>query len=599
MGSRRDGPLIVQSDKTVLLDVHHPGADEVREGLGSFAELLKTPDHIHTYRISSLSLWNAASAGMTCADVIDILDSYARNAIPKAVKADISSIMDRFGRLIMRRRGEHLVVAVSEDLWDDVCALASIQELVETFDEDNRELVIGEGARGEIKRALTRMGYPVEDMAGFLEGDHLALSLATAQNTGAETDFNLRPYQHAAAQSFYQDGDSRGGSGVVVLPCGAGKTVTAMAVMELYQTKTLVLTNSTTAVRQWVREILEKTDLRPEDVAEYSAESKSIAPVTVSTYQMITYRQNKTEGFPHFDAFMAVNWGLVVYDEVHLLPAPVFRMTAELQARRRLGLTATLIREDGREDEVFSLIGPKRYDMPWRRLEKGGYIAEAKIVEMRVPLAASIADTYELVGRREQYRIAAENGLKLRALEALLNRHDGDRILVIGMYLRQLARIRALIGAEIITSRTSQEDRERLYADFREGRITTLIVSKVANFAVDLPDANIAIQVSGTFGSRQEEAQRLGRVLRPKSHDRPTVFYTLVSEDTTETRFAENRRLFLTEQGYDYEIVEARREFGDLDWTDSEDLVKPGIDEEFDEAIAKARAKSGAGEKSR
>ncbi len=446
MGSRRDGPLIVQGDKTVLLDVHHPGAEAVREGLGSFAELLKTPDHMHTYRISSLSLWNAASSGMSCRDVLDILENYARNPISKAIKAEISSIMDRFGRLIMRRRGEHLVVVVSEDLWDDVCALASIKDLVDEFDDENRELVIGEGARGEIKRALTRMGYPVEDMAGFVEGDHLALALLTTDNIGEAGAFSLRPYQRAASEAFYQDGDSRGGSGVVVLPCGAGKTLTAMAVMELYQTKTLILTNSTTAVRQWVRELLEKTDLKASDVAEYSSESKSIAPVTVSTYQMITYRHSKTEGFPHFDAFMAVNWGLVVYDEVHLLPAPVFRMTAELQARRRLGLTATLIREDGREDEVFSLIGPKRFDMPWRRLEKGGYIAEAKIVEMRVPLSGSIADTYELVGRREQYRIAAENGLKLRALRALLARHRGDRILIIGMYLRQLARIRALIG---------------------------------------------------------------------------------------------------------------------------------------------------------
>jgi DNA excision repair protein ERCC-3 len=575
MKSRRDGPLIVQSDKTVLLDLHHPQAEEVRDRLATFAELLKTPDHMHTYRLTAISLWNAAAAGVGRDSVIETLQSFARNPVPRAVRDEISGLMGRFGGLILRREGEHrLRLGVSKDLWDEVSSLAVVAELSEFVDDAACEIHVHEAQRGEIKRALTRAGYPVEDFAGYLEGDALDIDLAASLGDGRS--FALRPYQRAAAEAFYQDGDRRGGSGVVVMPCGAGKTVTAIAVMNLYRTKTLVLTNSTTAVRQWVRELIEKTGLSEDQVAEYSSESKTIAPVTVSTYQMITWRSNKIGGFPHFEAFMRENWGLVVYDEVHLLPAPVFRMTAELQARRRLGLTATLVREDGREDEVFSLIGPKRYDMPWRRLEEKGFIAAAKLVEMRVPLARSLLAIYEDAGNRNRYRLAAENPIKLRALECLLEKHRDDRVLIIGMYLRQLAAIRVLTGAPMITSRTAQEDREELFRRFREGDLDVLIVSKVANFAIDLPDANIAIQVSGTFGSRQEEAQRLGRILRPKSHDRETVFYTLVTDDSREVRFAENRRLFLTEQGYDYQVMDVRRVFPVKDWTDAEEPVGSG-----------------------
>ncbi|MEZ6194282.1 MAG: helicase-associated domain-containing protein [Planctomycetota bacterium] len=569
MASRRDGPLIVQGDRSVLLDLHHPRAEEARDRLSSFAELLKTPDHLHTYRITPISLWNAAAAGLRRETVLETLEELARNPLPSAVREEIDEVMRRFGGLVLRRDEAHrLRLQVSEELWDRVRGLAVIAELVEVYDDGARELVVHEAQRGEIKRALTRAGFPVEDLAGYLEGDAFEIELATG--VAVDGNFALRPYQREAAEAFYQDGDRRGGSGVIVMPCGAGKTVTAMAVMSLYRTKTLVLTNSTTAVRQWIREILEKTGLDPDDVAEYSSESKRIAPVTVSTYQMMTWRSTKIGGYPHFEAFMRENWGLVVYDEVHLLPAPVFRMTAEVQARRRLGLTATLVREDGREDEVFSLIGPKRYDMPWRRLEQRGFIAAAQLVELRVPLARSKMYAYEEADNRDRYRIAAENPLKLRALTEILERHRGDRVLVIGMYLRQLATIRALIGCPLITSRTPQEEREELYRAFREGEIDVLAVSKVANFAIDLPDANIAIQVSGTYGSRQEEAQRLGRILRPKSHDRDTVFYTLVTEDTRETRFAENRRLFLTEQGYDYRVEDVRRVFPRADWTDAE-----------------------------
>ena len=568
MASRRDGPLIVQSDRTVLLDVHHKDADAARERLAQFAELVKSPDNLHTYRISSLSLWNAASAGLCYDDVVSFLDEFSMFPIPKNLTREISEVMSRFGQLLMRREGNDLVLSVTPELWEDVSELKTIAEFIVEKNELGHELIVAEEARGELKRNLVRAGYPVEDIAGYVEGDAMQFSLVDELPGGVP--FVLRPYQQAAAEAFYQDGDQRGGNGVVVLPCGAGKTITAMAAMNLYQTKTLILTNSTTAVRQWVRELKEKTNLPHDQIAEYSAEVKDIAPVTVSTYQMITYRSSKGGGFPHFEAFLTSNWGLVVYDEVHLLPAPVFRMTAELQARRRLGLTATLVREDGREDEVFSLIGPKRYDMPWRRLEGQGFIAEARCVELRVPFGREDAVQYETAGLRDRYRLAAENPLKLKALTALLERHSSDRVLIIGMYLKQLAQIRAMTGIEMITSKTPQADRERLYAAFREGRITQLIVSKVANFAVDLPDANVAIQVSGTFGSSQEEAQRLGRVLRPKSHEKETLFYTLVTDDTREMIFAANRQMFLTEQGYHYEVWHAKREFPDRDWSNSE-----------------------------
>ncbi len=568
MASRRDGPLIVQSDRSVLLDVHHPRAEEARERLAQFAELIKSPDNLHTYKISPLSLWNAAAAGVFFADVVSFLDQFSMFPIPRQLTSEIEEKMGRFGKLLMRREGDDLVLSITPELWEDVSDLETIADFVVERDDLGHELIIDEAARGELKRALVRAGYPVEDIAGYVEGDAMQFSLVDELPGGVP--FGLRPYQRAAAEAFYQDGDQRGGNGVVVLPCGAGKTITAMAAMNLYQTKTLILTNSTTAVRQWVRELKEKTNLPHTEIAEYSSEVKDIAPVTVSTYQMITYRSTKTGDFPHFDNFMTVNWGLVVYDEVHLLPAPVFRMTAELQARRRLGLTATLVREDGREDEVFSLIGPKRYDMPWRRLEGQGFIAQARCVEMRVPFGKDDALHYEHAGLRDRYRLAAENPFKLKALDALLVRHADDRVLIIGMYLKQLAQIRAMTGIEIITSKTSQSDREKLYSAFRDGRISQLIVSKVANFAVDLPDANIAIQVSGTFGSRQEEAQRLGRVLRPKSHEKETVFYTLVTDDTREMIFAANRQLFLTEQGYHYEVKQAKGEFPLMDWSSSE-----------------------------
>ncbi|MCB9832354.1 MAG: DEAD/DEAH box helicase [Planctomycetes bacterium] len=568
--ARRDGPLIVQNDRTVLLDVHHPRADEARENLAQFAELVKSPENLHTYRISPISLWNAAAAGIPCEDVVAFLDRFSMLPLPRTLTGQIEEIMSRFGRLLLRRENDRLVLSVSQDLWDRVAALKSLVDFVTEADPERCELVVAEAARGELKRALVRAGFPVEDIAGYLEGDSLDFDLQ--ERLGDGSGFGLRSYQRAAAEAFYQDGDQRGGNGVVVLPCGAGKTVTAMAVMQLYQTKTLVLTNSTTAVRQWLRELRDKTNLPETAIAEYSSEVKEIAPVTVSTYQMITYRSARDGDHPHFTAFMRENWGLVVYDEVHLLPAPVFRMTAELQARRRLGLTATLVREDGREDEVFSLIGPKRYDMPWRRLEGQGFIAEARCVEVRVPFAREDALQYEEAGRRERYRLAAENPLKLRALAALLDRHASDRVLIIGMYLKQLAQIRAMTGIDIITSKTTLADREQLYGDFRQGKITRLIVSKVANFAIDLPDANVAIQVSGTFGSRQEEAQRLGRVLRPKSHDLETIFYTLVTDETREMRFAANRQMFLTEQGYHYEVMNVRSEFAALDWSNSEDL---------------------------
>ena len=557
MASRRDGPIIVQNDRTILLDVHHEAAEEAREHLGLFAELVKSPDNLHTYRISSLSLWNAAAVGLTSEDVTEFLKSWSRFPVPKAVRREVAATMERYGRLILRRHENgRLLLCVAPEYFEDVIALESLDDHVGEIDAEASEMFVHEDSRGEIKRVLTRAGFPVEDMAGYSEGDRLEFELAKELPNGAP--FGLRPYQDAAACAFYQDGLERGGHGVVVLPCGAGKTIVGMGVMNLYQTSTLILTNSSTAVRQWVRELREKTDLPQDAIGEYTSDVKLILPVTVTTYQMLTYRRGTTGTYPHFEEFMTRNWGLLVYDEVHLLPAPVFRITAEIQARRRLGLTATLVREDGREDEVFSLIGPKRYEMPWKRLERGGYIAAAQCVEVRTPLSAELDSTYANASRRDRYRIAAENPLKLAVLEALLEKHRADRVLVIGMYLRQLEQIRILTGADLITSRTPQHERERLYGEFRRGEIDRLIVSKVANFAIDLPDANIAIQVSGTFGSRQEEAQRLGRILRPKEKDCDTIFYSLVTEDTREMVFGTNRQLFLTEQGYAYEIVDAR-----------------------------------------
>ena len=413
---------------------------------------------------------------------------------------------------------------------------------------------IDPGNRGALKVAMIRVGYPLIDRAGFRTGATLDIEMPTDEN------FSLRPYQEASVKAFFEDQGGGGGSGVVVLPCGAGKTLVGMGLISQLRCQTLILAPNITAVRQWRKELLARTTLQPDQIGEYSGKEKVIAPVTIATYQIMAHRNSKTEDFTHLDLFAAHDWGLIIYDEVHLLPAPVFRFTAEIQARRRLGLTATLVREDGREDEVFTLIGPRIYDMPWRDLEKEGFIAQVRCVEVRMDMPETDREQYISADRRHRFRISSENPRKLEKLKSLLKRHKEDRILVIGQYLAQLRAVALEIGAPLITGHTPQDEREELYSAFREGELGVLIVSKVGNFAVDLPDASVAIQISGTYGSRQEEAQRLGRVLRPKSDGRSASFYSLVTRDSRDQDFAVRRQRFLMEQGYQYEIEECEEE---------------------------------------
>ena len=547
-------PLIVQTDGTVLLETWHPDYEAARDRLVRFAELLKSPEYVHFYRITPVSIWNAAALGERVDDLVDWLCGNARFPIVPAVLAQLREWFHRYGLLrLVPGRGERLEL-VSDDaaVLADVCGNAVLADLVEF---EGGRCTVPAARRGDLKQALVKLGYPVDDRAGYQRGDELAFTLRAATRAGRA--FALRDYQRAAADAFWAGGSERGGCGVVVLPCGAGKTVVGIAAMRLLQTNTLVLTTNTVAVRQWCRELLDKTDLGEDAVGEYTGEHKQIRPVTVATYQILTHRKGKLDGFTHLDLFDRGGFGLIVYDEVHLLPAPVFRATAGIQARRRLGLTATLVREDGRQDEVFSLIGPKRYELPWKQLERQGFLAPATCREVRVPLAPARAQRYANAGARQQIRIAADNEQKLDVVGALLGAHDGDRVLVIGQYLEQLQEIATVFRLPLITGQTPNQERERLYAAFRRGDLPRLVVSKVGNFAVDLPDANVAIQVSGTFGSRQEEAQRLGRVLRPKQDGGAAHFYTLVSADTREQEFAQKRQLFLTEQGYSYDIVAA------------------------------------------
>lgn len=542
----------MQRDRTVLLDLHADGADEVREGLSRFAELVKSPEHLHTYRLSALSLWNAAFSGMSGEEILGFLEEHSMTGVPRDIRRYVDDMLSRTGRARLVREGGDLVLRLDDEVREELLRKGSIAALVEV-DEEGRA-VVPTAHRGLLKKALVKAGYPVEDLAGYEAGDTLTFGLLQEDRSGLP--FRVRDYQEAAAQAFYRMGTDAGGAGVVVLPCGAGKTTVGMRAMELYQVQTLVLTTNRTAVAQWKRELLQRTSLTEDQVGEYTGDLKEIRPVTISTYQILTYRRNREEAFIHFELFRRANWGLVVYDEVHLLPAPVFRVTAELQARRRLGLTATLVREDGKEDEVFSLIGPCRYELPWRDLERRGWIAEARCVEVRVRLDPTLDERYETGDKRTRIRLAAENPAKLRVVDALLERHFDDRVLVIGQYLRQLHRAARMIGAPIITSRTPNEEREELYGAFRCGDLPVLVVSKVANFAIDLPDANVAIQISGTFGSRQEEAQRLGRILRPKSGGGRAWFYTVVTAGTRDEEFAGRRQLFLTEQGYRYDVLE-------------------------------------------
>ncbi len=548
-------PLIVQTDRTVLLETQHPQYEPARDRLARFAELEKSPEYVHFYRITPVSIWNAASLGESVDDLVDWLERNARFPIAPAVLSQIREWFRRYGLLRLRpgREGRLSLESGDPDLLSELAGRAVLADVLR-IDDDGR-CTVAEQDRGELKQALIKLGYPVDDRAGYRAGNQLAIQWRPATLAGAA--FALRDYQRRAAEAFHAGGSDRGGCGVVVLPCGAGKTVVGIAAMQLLQTNTLVLAPNTVAVRQWCREIVDKTSLLPEQVGEYSGEKKEIRPVTVATYQVLTHKKGKLDGFTHLDLFDRGDFGLVVYDEVHLLPAPVFRATAGIQARRRLGLTATLVREDGRADEVFSLIGPKRYEVPWKQLEAQGYLAEARCYEVRVPMGEARSDAYAAASARAQIRIAADNERKADVVGALLRRHGSDRVLVIGQYLDQLQQLAAVFRLPLVTGQTPNHERERIYAAFRRGDLPRLAVSKVGNFAIDLPDANVAIQISGTFGSRQEEAQRLGRVLRPKSDGSAARFYTLVSADTREQEFAQRRQLFLTEQGYAYAIVPA------------------------------------------
>ena len=549
-------PLIVQGDKSLLLEVQNERYEAARDSLARFAELEKSPEYIHTYRITPLSLWNAASSGLTAAQILADLEDFSKYGLPSNVVRDIDEYIGRYGRVKLVREGENLIVT-SEDVMLMVEILnhkVTSRFLHEKLDA-HRALVTP-GRRGHLKQALLQIGYPAEDLAGYVAGEDLPISLRPASVSGKP--FQLRRYQSEAAEVFHAGGSAQGGSGVVVLPCGAGKTIVGMAAMAQLQTSTLILTPNTVAVRQWMSELVDKTSLTEDLVGEYSGLQKDIRPVTVSTYQILTYRKRGagSEGeFPHFGLFSARNWGLIIYDEVHLLPAPVFRITAEIQARRRLGLTATLVREDGMEGDVFSLIGPQKYNVPWKDLEKQGWIATAVCHEIRIPLDENARMDYAIAPQREKYSIAAHNKRKLPVLQAILQRHTNENILVIGMYLDQLDEIAALLQAPLINGQTPVREREILYEQFRTGEIKTLVVSKVANFSIDLPDASVAIEISGTFGSRQEEAQRLGRILRPKNDGLMAHFYTIVTRETVDQTFAANRQRFLTEQGYKYEIL--------------------------------------------
>jgi len=541
--------VIVQSNMEVLLNVDSELHHEARDAIAPFTELVKSPEHFHTYSISHLSLWNAASTGLTAGDVLERLKKYSAYEIPANVEMEITEYMQRYGILRLKLENGNLVLeSDSEPLFLELCKRKEIQGYIESF-ISKTSAVVSPLVRGKLKIVLTELGFPVQDIAGYVRGEPLEVEL--------NNNFTLRDYQRDAAQVFHASGSERGGSGVIVLPCGSGKTIIGMAVMALVKSHTLILTPSVTAARQWIREILQKTTLAKEQVKEYSGDVKEIGQVTVATYQILTQRKRQSGEFSNFSLFESQKWGLMIYDEVHLLPAPVFRFSADMQATRRLGLTATLVREDHKETEVFSLIGPKKFDIPWRVLEAQGWIAQAKCHEIRVPMDSEQRISYAVAPLREKISIAGCNPEKFIIVKNLLEKHseENDRILIIGQYIEQLEALSKEIDAPLITGKTPNKERDRIYDSFRNGEIRILMVSKVGNFAIDLPDASVLIQISGTFGSRQEEAQRLGRVLRPKKDGRPAMFYSLVTKDSREQEFAMNRQLFLAEQGYGYEII--------------------------------------------
>ena len=542
--SASEGPLIVQSDKTLLLEIGHERAQDCRKAIAPFAELERSPEHVHTYRLTPLGLWNARAAGHDAEQVVDTLLSFSRYAVPHALLVDIAETMARYGRLRLEKHPVHGLVLSSTDrpVLEEVLRAKKVAPMLGTRIDDATVLV-HPSERGNLKQVLLKLGWPAEDYAGYVDGEAHAIALV-------EDGWTVRPYQREAVESFWH-----GGSGVVVLPCGAGKTIVGAAAMAQAQATTLILVTNTVSARQWKEELIKRTSLTEDEIGEYSGTKKEIRPVTIATYQVMTTRRKGV--YAHLELFDAKDWGLVVYDEVHLLPAPIFRMTANVQARRRIGLTATLIREDGREGDVFSLIGPKRYDAPWKDIESQGYIAPADCVEVRVTLPEGERFVYATAEPDERYRLAACTGAKTRLVEELVEKHRGEPMLVIGQYIDQLDEIGERLDAPVIKGETPVKERERLFNDFRHGEVNLLVVSKVANFSVDLPSAQVAVQISGSFGSRQEEAQRLGRLLRPKSDGKTARFYTIVARDTVDADFAQHRQRFLAEQGYAYRILDA------------------------------------------
>ncbi|CAB4592381.1 unannotated protein [freshwater metagenome] len=539
-----EGPLIVQSDKTLLLDIDHPLSTECRRAIAPFAELERSPEHIHTYRLTNLGLWNARAAGHDAELVIDTLIKYSRYAVPHSLLLDVAETMSRYGRLRLEADPIHGLILVTTDVGvlEEVIRAKKIAPLLGVR-IDPETIAVHPSQRGAIKQSLLRLGWPAEDFAGYVDGQAHDISLK-------QNDWKIRPYQELAAEGFWH-----GGSGVVVLPCGAGKTIVGAAAMAHAKATTLILVTNTIAARQWREELLHRTTLNEDEIGEYSGAKKEIRPVTIATYQVMTKKKNGV--YSHLDLFDTHDWGLIIYDEVHLLPAPIFRFTADIQSRRRLGLTATLVREDGMEGEVFSLIGPKRFDVPWKEIEAQGYIAPAECIEVRVNLTQAERLEYATAEPEERYRKCATTRTKRDVVEELVGLHAGEQILVIGQYIDQLDDLSETLGVPVIKGETPIKERERLFAAFRTGEITCLVVSKVANFSIDLPEATIAIQVSGAFGSRQEEAQRLGRIVRPKVDGRGAKFYSVVSRDTIDQDFAQNRQRFLAEQGYSYRIIDA------------------------------------------
>ena len=539
-----DGPLIVQSDKTLLLDIDHPMSTECRRAIAPFAELERSPEHIHTYRLTPLGLWNARAAGHDAEQVIDTLIKYSRYAVPHSILIDVAETMSRYGRLRLEMDPVHGLILITTDtaVLEEVIRAKKIAPLLGAR-IDPETITVLPSQRGQIKQSLLRLGWPAEDFAGYVDGQAHDISLV-------QKDWKIRPYQELAAEGFWH-----GGSGVVVLPCGAGKTIVGAAAMAHARATTLILVTNTIAARQWREELLKRTTLNEDEIGEYSGAKKEIRPVTIATYQVMTKKKNGV--YAHLDLFDSYDWGLIIYDEVHLLPAPIFRFTADIQSRRRLGLTATLVREDGMEGEVFSLIGPKRFDVPWKEIEAQGYIAPAECIEVRVNLTETERLAYATAEPENRYRSCATTRTKRDVVQALVEKHADDQVLVIGQYIDQLDDLSETLGAPLIKGETPIKEREILFNQFRTGEIKCLVVSKVANFSIDLPDATIAIQVSGAFGSRQEEAQRLGRILRPKADGRGAKFYSVISRDTIDQDFAQNRQRFLAEQGYSYKIIDA------------------------------------------